>query len=192
MYSFDRPRALYIQTADVIAKTAHSFGQDDDITRNRLCCCARDRFRSLYCSQNFSGGSVSGGQPGLLRGRFARCITTAFSRCKPAPRIKLTADLTSANGKIRERAELDPKCSPYNRGCLKSFTPVESIEHDANGSNVDHGLRRLHRVFIVFAESAIATEPSELRPTIQLRPVILKARCRCLTICRFQPSSRMI
>jgi hypothetical protein len=37
----------------------------------------------------------------------------------------------------------------------------ESIEHDANGCNVDHGLPRLHGVFVIFAESAIAAQPSE-------------------------------
>jgi len=29
------------------------------------------------------------------------------------------------------------------------------------GCNIDHGLRRLHSVFVVFAETAIASEPSE-------------------------------
>ena len=43
----------------------------------------------------------------------------------------------------------------------KAHARCESIKQDANGCNVDHGLRRLHRVFVVFAESAIATEPSE-------------------------------
>jgi hypothetical protein len=44
---------------------------------------------------------------------------------------------------------------------LKSFTPVRVVEHDANACDVDHSLRRLHCVFVVFAESTIVAEPSE-------------------------------
>jgi hypothetical protein len=47
------------------------------------------------------------------------------------------------------------------RGCLKSSRRCESVEHDAKACDVDHSLRRLHCVFVAFAESAIATEPSE-------------------------------
>jgi hypothetical protein len=44
---------------------------------------------------------------------------------------------------------------------LKSSRRCESVEHDANACDVDHSLRRLHCVFVVFAESTIAAEPSE-------------------------------
>jgi hypothetical protein len=47
------------------------------------------------------------------------------------------------------------------RGRLKSSRRCESVEHDANACDVDHSLRRLHCVFVVFAESTIAAEPSE-------------------------------
>jgi hypothetical protein len=37
----------------------------------------------------------------------------------------------------------------------------ESVEHNADGRDVDHDFRSLDHVFVVFAESAIAAEPSE-------------------------------
>jgi hypothetical protein len=47
-------------------------------------------------------------------------------------------------------------------------------------------------LFVIFAESAITTEPSEAPLHDPGQAVILKARCGRLTICSFQPSSRMI
>jgi hypothetical protein len=44
---------------------------------------------------------------------------------------------------------------------LKSSRRCESVEHDANACDVDHRLGSLHCVFVVFAESAIAAEPSK-------------------------------
>ena len=37
----------------------------------------------------------------------------------------------------------------------------EPVEHDADGCDIDQGFRRLHQIFVVFAESAIAPEPSK-------------------------------
>ena len=37
----------------------------------------------------------------------------------------------------------------------------ESVEHNADGCDIDQSLRRLDHVFVVFAESAIAAKPCE-------------------------------
>jgi hypothetical protein len=37
----------------------------------------------------------------------------------------------------------------------------EPVEHDADGCDIDQSLRRLHHIFVVFAESAIAAKPSK-------------------------------
>jgi hypothetical protein len=37
----------------------------------------------------------------------------------------------------------------------------EAVEHDADGCDIDQGLRRLDHIFVVFAESTITAEPRE-------------------------------
>jgi hypothetical protein len=58
----------------------------------------------------------------------------------------------------------------------------EPVEHEADGCDVDQGRRRLDHIFVVFAESAIAAEPSK---AALHNPVIRNARCLRLTICSF-------
>jgi hypothetical protein len=47
------------------------------------------------------------------------------------------------------------------RGCLKSSGRCQPIQHQSNGGDVDHRLRGLHRVFVVFAHSTVAPEPGK-------------------------------
>jgi hypothetical protein len=45
------------------------------------------------------------------------------------------------------------------RGCLRSSSRCEPVQHQSNRGNINHRLRSLHRVLVVFAKPPVAPEP---------------------------------
>jgi hypothetical protein len=66
--------------------------------------------------------------------------------------------LTGTLGKFDKRGQASPALADL-RGCLKRSCRFQPIQHQADGRDVDHSLRTLHRVFVVFAQAPIPAEP---------------------------------
>jgi hypothetical protein len=87
-------------------------------------------------------------------------------------------------------ADLKPEAAYFPERVFEKLSCWgESVEHNADGRDVDHGFRCLEHVFVVFAESAIAAEPSEAALHNPGKASDLEGTLSSLDDLQFQPSS---
>lgn len=106
-------------------------------------------------------GAPNTQQPWVGSGESLVRVISGGTRTGSATRATLLSTVSHSLMGLRVAATFDHGIVDplFAKRVFEKSCTCEAIQHEAKGCNTEHGLGRLHGVFIVFAQATVATEP---------------------------------